>query len=100
LKEKSRACINGAPQRAHIKKEDAVSPTASTDSVFIMGAINAHSERDTVTADLPGAFPSTVTDKLVFMVLKGDLCELMVWVNPKIYCRYVTKDSKKGNPIM
>ncbi len=50
-------------------------------------------------ADLPGAFLNTVTDELVFMVLKGDLCELMVRVNPKIYRRYVTKDSK-GNPVM
>jgi hypothetical protein len=33
------------------------------------------------------------------MVLKGELCELMVRVNPKIYRRYATKDSK-GKPIM
>lgn len=96
---KSGTCINGVPQRAYIKKEDAASPTASTDSVFMVGAINAYEERDTVTADLPGAFLNTVTDKLVFMVLKGELCELMVRVNPKIYRRYVTKDSK-GKPIM
>jgi hypothetical protein len=28
---KSRTCINGAPQRDYIRKEDAASPTASTD---------------------------------------------------------------------
>jgi thioredoxin reductase len=71
---KSRTCINGAPQRAYIKKEDAASPTASTDSVFMIGAVNAHEERDVVTAVLPGAFLNTVTDELVFMVLKGELC--------------------------
>ena len=65
----------------------------------MVGAINAYEERDTVTADLSRAFLNTVTDELVFMVLKGDLCELMVWVNPKKYHRYVTKDSR-GNPIM
>jgi hypothetical protein len=95
---KSRTCINGAPQRDYISKEDAASPTASTDSVFMVGAINAHEKRDVVTADLPGAFLNTVTDELVFMVLKGELCELMVRVNPKIYRRYVTAD-KKGNPV-
>lgn len=52
-----------------------------------------------MTADLPGAFLNTVTDELVFMVLKGELCELMVRVNPKIYRRYMTTD-KKGNPIL
>jgi hypothetical protein len=97
---KSRTCINGAPQRVYIKKEeDAASPTASTDSVFMIGAVNAHERRDVVTADLPGAFLNTVTDELVFMVLKGELCELMVRVNPKIYRRYVTTD-RKGNPVL
>ena len=31
---KSRTCINGAPQREYISKEEAASPTACTDSVF------------------------------------------------------------------
>jgi hypothetical protein len=65
----------------------------------MIGVVNAHEERDVVTADLPGAFLNTVTDELVFMVLKGELCELMVRVNPKIYRRYVTTD-RKGNPIL
>ncbi len=37
---KGRTGINGAPQREYIKKEDAMSPMAVTDSVFIIGAIN------------------------------------------------------------
>ena len=61
LKEKSsgeikrRTCVNGAPQRGYIPKEDATSPTASTDSVFIVNAINAKEGRDIATMDLPGA---------------------------------------------
>lgn len=39
---KSRTCINGAPQWAYIQKEDATSPTVATNSVFIMGAIDAY----------------------------------------------------------
>jgi hypothetical protein len=65
----------------------------------MVGAINAHEKKDVVTADLPGAFLNTVTDELVFMVLIGELCELMVRVNPKIYRRYVTTD-KRGNPVL
>ena len=38
---KTRACINRAPQRAYIPKEDAASPTAWTDSLFITGVIDA-----------------------------------------------------------
>ena len=96
---KSRTCINGAPQRSYIKKEDAASPTAATDSVFMVGAINAYENRDVATMDLPGAFLNTLTDEQVFMVLKGELCELMVQVDPKIYRKYVTRD-KKGKPVM
>eukprot|EP00956_Cyclotella_meneghiniana_P014156 scaffold21075_cov96-Cyclotella_meneghiniana.AAC.1 len=96
---KARACINGAPQREYIKKEDAASPTAATDSVMIVGAVSAFENRNVVTLDLPGAFLQTKTDELVFMVLRGELCELMVRVNPKIYRRYVTSD-KNGKPIM
>ena len=69
---KSRTCINGAPQRAYINKEDAASPTVTTDGVFITGAINAHENRDVATMDLPGAFLNTLTDELVFMRLKGE----------------------------
>ena len=38
---KGRACMNGAPQRAYIPKEDAASPTISTESMFINSAIAA-----------------------------------------------------------
>lgn len=54
-------------------------------------AISAH--------DLPCAFLNTLTDELVLMVLKGELCELMCKVYPKLYCQYVTAD-RKGAPIL
>jgi hypothetical protein len=37
---KGRACINGAPQRAYIPKEDAASQTMSTESMFVTAAIS------------------------------------------------------------
>ena len=42
---KGRACINGAPQRAYIPKEDAASPTVSTESTFITATIAASERR-------------------------------------------------------
>ena len=41
-KVKGRACVNGAPQRAYIRKEDTSSPTVSNESVFITSVIAAH----------------------------------------------------------
>lgn len=96
---KSRTFVNGAPQRKYIPKEDAASPTAATDSVMMVGAINAHERRDVATMDLPGAFLNTDTDELVIMILKDELCKLMCRVDPKDYRRYVTRD-RKGTPIL
>jgi hypothetical protein len=42
---KGRACINGAPQRSYISKEDAASPTISMESTFITASIAAHERR-------------------------------------------------------
>ena len=96
---KGRTCVNGAPQREYIKKEDAASPTVATDSVFITGAIDAHERRNVATCDLPGAFLHTVTDEYVIVVLRGELAELMVKVDPSIYRKYISHD-KNGKPVL
>jgi hypothetical protein len=96
---KSQMCVNGAPQRACIKKEDAASPTVMTDSVFITGAIDAHEERVTAACDLPGAFLHTISDEKVMVVLRGELCELMMKVKPQLHRKYVSKD-KRGKPVL
>ena len=41
-KVKGRAYVNGAPQRAYIRKEDASSPTVANEYVFITSVIAAH----------------------------------------------------------
>ncbi len=56
---KGRACLNGAPQRAYIPKEDAASPTVSTESTFITGAIAASERRKVRCYDVPSAFVNT-----------------------------------------
>ena len=91
--------MDGSSQREYIKKEDAASPTVSTDSVFITGVINAKEERDNMTFDIPGAFVSTKTDEHVIMSLRGYLCEIMMRIDPKLYRKHITKD-RKGNPVL
>jgi hypothetical protein len=70
---KGRACINGAPQRSYISKEDAASPTVSMESTFITASIAAHERRVVRCYDVPSAFVNTDVDEEVIMVLKGDL---------------------------
>ena len=96
---KSRTCIDGSPQRDYIPKEDASSPTAARDAIFIQSAIDAMEGRDVAYADMPGAFLHTKTDEHVIVLLTGELCELMVAVDPKIYRRYVTT-GRSGRPML
>ncbi len=82
---KGRACINGAPQRAYILKEDAASPTVSVELMFITSAIVAHKKRHMKCYNVPNAFVNTDIDKDVLMVLKGELAKMMVHITPQIY---------------
>ena len=52
---KGRGCLNGAPQRAYIAKEDAASPTVSTESTFITGVIAASKLRKVRCYNVPSA---------------------------------------------
>ena len=98
-KVKGRVCVNGAPQRAYIRKEDAYSPTVANESVFITSVIAAHKKRFVHCYDVPGEFLHTQSDENLLMVLKGELAERMVHITPQIYRPYIKMD-KKGTPIL
>ena len=48
---KGRGCADGRKQRAYIAKEDATSPTVSTDAVFITAIIDAMEGRCVTVVD-------------------------------------------------
>ncbi len=96
---KGRACINGAPQRVYIPKEDAASPTVSTESTFITATIAAKEGMRVRCYDVPSAFVNTDVDEDVIMVLKGELADMMIQIAPEVYRKYVTVD-RKGTPIL
>ena len=97
-KVKVRTCVNGALQRAYIRKEDASSPTVANESVFVTSVIAAHKKRLVRCYDVPGGFLHTEYDENVLMVLRGELAEMMVHIAPQIYRPYVKMD-RKGTPI-
>jgi hypothetical protein len=86
---KSRACVNGSTQRTYIPKENTASPTVMNDSVMITSAIDAHENRKVVTCDIPGAFLHADLDEEVVMLLRGQLADLMVMVDPELYGPYL-----------
>jgi hypothetical protein len=96
---KGRACINRAPQRVYIPKEEAASPTVSTESMFITLAIAANKKRHVRCYDVPSTFVNTDVDENVLMVLKGELAEMMVHIAPQLYRKHITVD-KKGTPVL
>jgi hypothetical protein len=76
-KVKGQACTNGAPQWAYISKEDAASPTMSTESPFITACIVASKRKKVQCYNVPGAFVNMDVDEDMLMVLKGEMVEMM-----------------------
>ena len=66
-----------------------------TDSVYLMGRISAFVGRSQGIMDAANAFLHVNNDEDVLMLLRGNLAELMVKVDPSMYREYVTT-SKKG----
>jgi hypothetical protein len=96
---KTRACVNGSKQRDYIPKETTASPTVMNDSVMIQSSIDAHEGRHVVTCDIPGAFLHADLDEEVVMLLRGQLADLMVTVDPELYGPYLRK-TVKGESIL
>jgi hypothetical protein len=88
--------VDGSKERLEpgYKKEDGASPKVATDSILISATIDAHKGCDIVTINIPGAFLNAYNDKKTIMLLKGHLTELMVQVNPQLYCKYIIHNCK------
>ena len=53
---KAKTCANDSTQQAHIPREDAASPTASTEKILSIGVIDVTQGRDVMKLDIPNAF--------------------------------------------
>lgn len=101
---KGRMVYNGKPTREWISKEDSASPTASTESVFITTAIDAHEGRDVMTNDVPNAFIQTkmpITkdgEDRVIMKITGVLVDMLLELDPETYSKFVVIE--KGRKVI
>ena len=94
---KGRTVAGGNKQRDFISKEDASSPTVSTEAVLLTCVIDAEEERDVSVIDIPNAFIQTrVQDPkdMVIIRVRGVLVDMLVEIDPKLYGPYVTTDKK------
>lgn len=65
-----------------------------TDSVMITSAVDAHEGRMEVMLDIHGAFLHADLDEEVVMLLRGQLADVMVQVDPELYGPYLRKTAK------
>ena len=89
----------GNKQRDYISKEDASSPTVSTEAVLLMCIIDAEEERDVAVIGIPNAFIQTrveCEEDMAIIKIRGILVDMLVDIAPDVYKDYVTLD-KKGN---
>ena len=94
---KARTCANRSTQRDYIPREDAASPTASTDCVLITGVIEAKQQRDIMTLDIPNAFVQTSIppgEEKVIKKIRGVLVDILCELAPEVYKDYVVRERK------
>ena len=85
---KGRGCADGRKLRGHIAKEDTVSPTVSTEAVFITAIVDAMEKREVAVVDIPGAFMQVIMDKDVYMRITGLMVDLLIEID-KSYEQFV-----------
>ena len=92
---------DGSKQRTYdgYDKKDGASPTVLTESVFLIGVIDARERRAQAVIDVQNAFLQAKNDKSVLMLLRGKLAEMMVRIDPALYREYITY-SNKGVPML
>ncbi len=66
-KVKGRGCADGRKQRSYVTREDAASPTVSTEAIFITALIDAFENREVAIIDVPGAFMQADMDEEVYV---------------------------------
>ena len=80
---KGRECADGRGLRGKINREDATSPTVSTEGFAMTCAVDAKEERVVVTCDVPGAYLHCEMDETCHVLLEGVLVDLVVEVMPE-----------------
>ena len=95
---KGRGCADGRKQCVWTTKQDATSPTVSTEAVLLTSVIDAKERREVMTVDIPGAFMQGDQDETVHMKLEGTLAELLAKCDPTKYQPYLT--TEYGKPVL
>jgi hypothetical protein len=92
---KARGCADGRKQRDMTSKEEASALTVAIESVMLSATIDAMEECDVATVDIPGVFMQADIDEVVHVKFEGEIAEMLVRMDPKMYRRYVKDENGK-----
>ena len=70
-----------------------------TESVFLTGVIDAHERRALAVIYVANVFLQAHNNERILMLLRGNLAEMMVRIDPSLYQEYITY-SNKGVPML
>ena len=79
---KGQTVTDRSAQRKHFTKEEAVSPTVSTDALMITLAIDAMEDHDVASADVVRAYLNADMPAFTLLKLTGKKVEILCKVNP------------------
>jgi Reverse transcriptase (RNA-dependent DNA polymerase) len=99
---KARTVAGGNKQRGYILKEDASSPTVSSEAVMLTCTIDAKEKREVAVVDIPNAFVQTVIEDekdRSFIRIRGPLVDILTNIAPDVYGEYVTI-GKNGDKVL
>eukprot|EP00957_Ditylum_brightwellii_P030079 2276858-Ditylum_brightwellii.AAC.1 len=94
---KARVCVNGITQRSYIAREEAASPMAAIEAIFITGVIEAKQNRDIMMLNIPNAFIQThvpENGEKIIMKIRGLLVDIFLEQCPGVYGKYVVHKGK------
>ena len=103
-KVKGRMVFDGRKTREWITKEDSASPTATLEGILLTLTIDAHENRDVMSADVPNAFIQTEMPEIkqgeerVMMKITGVLVDMLIQLDPQLYGPHVVYE--KGCKVL
>ncbi len=94
---KGRTVAGGNKQRDFISKEEASSPTVTTEAVLLTCIIDADKGRDVAVIDIPNAFIQTRVEAgkdMAIIKSRGILVDMLLDIAHDVYKPYITTDRK------
>jgi hypothetical protein len=85
---------DGHPQSVHIPREDATSPTVSTQGLFLACLTDAHEGRDVAAVDIPRAYMQLDMDDLIHLRLTGKMVDRPE-IDREAYARFIAHEGKE-----